>query len=220
MHSRQPKSNLVPTPEASEAAQQLLLSFAITNSPESLFRALPTHGTQNMGAYSAAGEDSLVGQESICIPQSKNCWAILKDGFVGRKALVLASPRKGKSRRESRHDTGYHGGGDEEDVPVALVASHVWPVLQFFLDVFEEDEQVTGQSGARQCINFSIAFMPPNSSDNSSIFAPFARPITAWARMGSHYTCRHHPRMLPAKANQPPQIGRTASYAGNLHSNI
>ncbi|KAJ7217792.1 hypothetical protein GGX14DRAFT_597979 [Mycena pura] len=137
---RQKKSYLLPSPAASLASQQLLVSFAITNTPAAVIRALrPTD---------AAPEDDnecFVATESLCISRCKSCWQVLVDGFLNHQQIYGAAP----SRKGKRRDTGGHGSfGDLSTMSDlrAPVGDTAWPVLEWLLLIFERDEDESGVS--------------------------------------------------------------------------
>ncbi|KAK7687062.1 hypothetical protein QCA50_009562 [Cerrena zonata] len=152
--ARHHRSILIPTVPTTIAAQDILMAFAETNSPESLFRALPSYSLS--GSESSFGdvqtipegddydEDSPIARQSRRIKEAKNCWEILKDGFIQPKIDLPVSPRiKGRSRRRIDED--------EFDIPLPehlqIVAAHAWPVLHWIVTILEKDEDVTEREG-------------------------------------------------------------------------
>ncbi|KAJ6594151.1 hypothetical protein B0H19DRAFT_918584 [Mycena capillaripes] len=128
---RQKKSYLLPSPAATLASQQLLVSFATTNSPAAVIRAL-----RPSDAELEDDNDCFVATESLCISRCKNCWQILAEGFLDRNQPVfLTSKGKGK-----RPDTGASF-DDEVSESQASVGETAWPVLHWLLLIFERDEQ-------------------------------------------------------------------------------
>lgn len=133
----------------SEAAQRILFSFLATNSPGSLFRALPRYSLDDVADEIPPGssdnghdEDSLIARESLCIKECKNCWAILKEGFTQRKKLLPQETSKKRGR--AAYDVQDADLDQGRDAP-AVVAEHAWPVLQWMLSVFEKDELLNSQ---------------------------------------------------------------------------
>ncbi|KAJ7188049.1 hypothetical protein C8R46DRAFT_1205256 [Mycena filopes] len=114
------KSYLLPSHAASLAAQQLLVSFATTNSPAAVIRTLRPTDPEPLD-----DNECFVATESLCISRSKNCWQILAAGFLDRNPT-------GKGRRETSLAL------SESQAPVGEAA---WPVLLWLLLVFERDEQ-------------------------------------------------------------------------------
>src|SRR5262245_47301286 len=102
---QQQKSIFIPTCEARDAAIRLLTSFSITNTPNSLLRALPRYpdAADDSNGISDLGdddEDSPIGKEATRLRDGKGCWNALKSGFIKRKdfAMLVASPKKKGSR--------------------------------------------------------------------------------------------------------------------------
>ncbi|KAJ7647099.1 hypothetical protein FB45DRAFT_892352 [Roridomyces roridus] len=125
--SKRQKRYLLPPVTATRSAQQLLVSFATTNSPSAVISTLrPTDPDP-----SDEETECFIATESLCISRCKNCWEILAEGFLGRSQPLFASPsRKGKQRdtRSSFSDV---------RAPVGEMA---WPTLDWLLILFERDE--------------------------------------------------------------------------------
>ncbi|KAF8558031.1 hypothetical protein OG21DRAFT_1456488 [Imleria badia] len=144
-----PKASLSPSVVESETAQRILFSFLATNSPGSLFRALPRYplddaGDNDLPPGSGEGgrdEDSLIARESQCLKECKNCWAILKEGFVQRKNILPQESRKKRGRAAYNIEDAIDQGNDTPTV----VAEHAWPTLQWLLSLFEKDELLKSQ---------------------------------------------------------------------------
>jgi hypothetical protein len=151
------KSPLIPSAKATEAALRLLASFAHTNSPGALGRALPEYLSasdwikkESEKDHDQEGEeDSYIAQEAMCIQEAKHVWAILKSGMIQRKVIAPTTPKgKGKKRRRDYEHV-------EEIVPLneegtaqpVVVAENAWPVLDWLLVVLEKDELLTEKNG-------------------------------------------------------------------------
>jgi len=145
--SRHAYSTLLPSPAASELAKRTLRVLADVNSPASLLRALPAYPDPTDGntAISLADPelpsdaDSFVALEAIRFRDCKNCWNILKSGFVKslseNTSAVLGSPRK----RRRGGDLAKYSHVDEEESS-HVVSENAWPVLDWLLVLFEKDE--------------------------------------------------------------------------------
>lgn len=141
------KASLSPSVTHSALAQRLLFSFLATNSPRSLFRALPRYPLDDPADNdlppalndNSHGEDSLISRESLCIKDCKHCWAILKDGFVQRKKFFPpdTSKKRGRAAYDVQDVVLDQGQGSGTQ---AVVAEHAWPVLEWLLSLFEKDE--------------------------------------------------------------------------------
>ncbi|KAG6378154.1 hypothetical protein JVT61DRAFT_13843 [Boletus reticuloceps] len=160
------KASLSPSVVESETAQRILFSFLATNSPASLFRALPRYplhdaaDTDLLPESSRNGhdEDSLIARESLCLRDCKNCWAILKQGFIQRKKLLPQNSRQKRERgaydlEDAVLDQGY-------DTP-AVVAEHAWPILQWLLSLFEKDELLKSQKSGERFSLLLLSQIPP-----------------------------------------------------------
>ncbi|KAF8135683.1 hypothetical protein EV363DRAFT_1447459 [Boletus edulis] len=161
-----PKASLSPSVVESETAQRILFSFLATNSPASLFRALPRYplhdaaDTDLLPESSRNGhdEDSLIARESLCLRDCKNCWAILKQGFIQRKQLLPQNSRQKRGRgaydlEDAVLDQGY-------DTP-AVVAEHAWPIFQWLLSLFEKDELLKSQKSGERFSLLLLSQIPP-----------------------------------------------------------
>lgn len=151
-----PKVTFGPSAKASEAAQHLLLSFVRTNTPTSLFQALPqprVNGACDELPFGSDDYDSVVAKESLCIKDAKHCWAILKEGFVPRIKNSPSSVPAGK-RQRSKISTRAEQYVEDNlgDVVLAPVADHAWLVLQWLVELFQRDQHLSSgsASGGRQ----------------------------------------------------------------------
>ncbi|KAF7361732.1 hypothetical protein MVEN_00517100 [Mycena venus] len=127
---KQKKSYLLPSPAATLASQQLLVSFTNTNSPAAVIRALRPSDVEPED-----DNDCFVATQSLCISQCKNCWQILVEGFLDHNQQIFSTPKgKGKLRDNSVSDLSL----SDTQAPVGESA---WPVLDWLLLVFERDEQ-------------------------------------------------------------------------------
>jgi hypothetical protein len=147
--AKQQRSTPYPSQAATVASQRLLTSLAITNSPTVLFRGLPCYSSDNQETTNEE-EYSLIAREARCIENSKNCWAILAEGFIQRKQLVCSTPKgKNAANREVSVDIG------EE---LGCVADTAWPVLDWMITVFELDEIEQVKKGLRKLMIFWLRF--------------------------------------------------------------
>ena len=164
--SRHAYSTLLPSSTSSEVAKRTLRVLADVNSPASLLRALPAYpdptdadGTPpplvNPDPRLPSDMDSFVASEAMRFRNCKNCWNILKSGFIKSLAdssTVSGSPRK---RRRGNTKSTEYGPVDEEDFSL-VVCENAWPVLDWLLVLFEKDESITktSQQGSkyRPCV--------------------------------------------------------------------
>ncbi|CAL1707610.1 unnamed protein product [Somion occarium] len=171
--ARQHRSILSPTPAVSEAAQDILMAFAQTNSPESLFRALPSYVLSDIesGANNSVhavldddeeDDDSPLARQSTRMKEVKNCWEILKEGFIQPRIDVPVSPRvRSRSRR-------HHADDDDDDdfsttpPDLHVVGPHAWPVLEWMIVVFEKDEFTRERNHHSRYSPLLLARIPPS----------------------------------------------------------
>ncbi|KAH9992651.1 hypothetical protein BJV77DRAFT_944958 [Russula vinacea] len=170
LSSRHAYSSLFPSPTASELAKRTLRVLADINSPTSLLRALPAYrdpndadgGPPDFDPELPSDVDSFVASEAIRLKNCKNCWNILKFGFI--KSLADGSSTSSKAA------AGYCSAADlshanEEDTSL-VVGENAWPILDWLLVLFEKDESMTeaSQQGTRYS-PLLLAQIPPTRSD-------------------------------------------------------
>ncbi|KAG1734707.1 uncharacterized protein EDB91DRAFT_1225584 [Suillus paluster] len=167
-----PKMTFAPSVSASEAAQRLLLSFVRTNTPASLFQALPQpriNGRSSELPFDGGDHDSVVAKESLCIKDAKNCWAILKEGFVSRIKNSPPSLLAGK-RKRGKHiiDTEECVEENRGNSILAPVAEHAWLVLRWLVELFQRDESLSsGDVLAKHSPLLLLQIPPPRSGTGS-----------------------------------------------------
>jgi hypothetical protein len=151
LSSRHAYSALLPSPSASELAKRTLRVLADVNSPASLLRALPAYPDPNNASPDFDPElpsdaDSFVASEAIRLRNCKNCWNILKFGFIQSLAdgssIVQGSLRK---RRRGNTTAADLDPVNEEETSL-VVGENAWPVLDWLLVLFEKDESMTEAS--------------------------------------------------------------------------
>lgn len=143
-----PKMTFAPSVNASEAAQRLLLSFVRTNTPTSLFQALPQPRRSNELPFEGDDHDSVVAKESLCIKDAKHCWAILKEGFVPRIRVSQPSLLAGKKRGKLITDIEEYVEENRSNSVLAPVAEYAWLVLLWLVELFQRDESLTSGDGS------------------------------------------------------------------------
>lgn len=138
--------------------------LADINSPTSLLRALPAYRDPNdaddvppdFDPELPSDVDSFVASEAIRLKNCKNCWNILKSGFIKSLAdgsfTVPGSPRK---RRRGNATAADFSPANEEDTSL-VVGENAWPILDWLLVLFEKDESMTeaSQQGSKYCHYF------------------------------------------------------------------
>lgn len=170
--SRHAYSTLLPSPASSEVAKRTLRVLADVNSPASLLRALPAYpdptdpddAPPQADPELPSDADSFVASEAVRFRNCKNCWNILKFGFI--KSLADSSstvPVGGSPRKRPRGNTTAtkYSPFDEEDTCL-VVGENAWPVLDWLLVLFEKDESMTEASrqGSEYYHAFTVAKIP------------------------------------------------------------
>lgn len=160
-----PKMTFAPSVNASEAAQRLLLSFVRTNTPTSLFQALPQPRRSNELPFEGDDNDSVVAKESLCIKDAKHCWAILKEGFVPRIKISQPSLLSGKKKRGKLiTDTEEYVEENRSNSVLAPVAEYAWLVLQWLVELFQRDESLASGDGSVKHSPLLLLQIPPQRS--------------------------------------------------------
>lgn len=136
--SKSTKKHL-PSSAAIQSAQRLLISFAITNSPNTLAQALPSY--EKDGSAIVDYGDSVIGAEAACIPNARHCWEILMEGFTQRQKRMLPTPKGKDKNRIHNFEEPFQMEGH------AAVGENSWPVLDWLLLIFEQDELQTKACG-------------------------------------------------------------------------
>ena len=170
-------STLLPSPTSSELAKRTLRVLADVNSPASLLRALPAYPDPNNADADAAPElpsdvDSFVASEAVRFRNCKNCWNILKFGFI--KSLADgSSTMPGSSRKRRRGNTAADYGPLDEEETSLVVGENAWPVLDWLLVLFEKDESITeaSQKGSK-CSHVSPPAGMPLTSPREVRYSP------------------------------------------------
>ncbi|KAH7888552.1 hypothetical protein F5I97DRAFT_1853575 [Phlebopus sp. FC_14] len=168
-----PKTSFLPSTAASEAAQRLLLSFASTNSPGSLLRALPSYPATTAGVSNPQpeashddlyDEDSVISRQSLCIKDCRSSWTILKEGFIQRKKLAKISQHGRKRRGKSVFDDDDDFLENGNNSTPAIVADHAWPVLEWLVSLFEKDESMNSKKISTRFSPLLLSQLPPPRS--------------------------------------------------------
>jgi hypothetical protein len=145
-------------PSISITAQRLLVSFALTNLPSSVFRAVPKHTTSPLAQSEHLEEmQSTVSKESAeCMSNAKDAWSLLRPGFV-RPMNPDSTFSKAKSSKVKTHAHDEFD-SDEDDIedPERAVAKYAWPVLEWMMIVLEKDERLTQGDAKNTRKHFSM----------------------------------------------------------------
>ncbi|KAG6830455.1 hypothetical protein H0H92_000608 [Tricholoma furcatifolium] len=152
----------IPSGMAVLAARRLLNSFAITNSPEAIAAALPYCGDPRKDEpLTQASDDgsleSVIGPQSMCIPKAKSCWSILSQGFTQRGQIFPLPSSKGNKRPFKLREEEDHPLHDIESV---VVDENAWPVLDWLLTLFEQDEIIAENRETGRFSNLLLRQLP------------------------------------------------------------
>ncbi len=151
LHARRQRVLLMPSVDASMRATALLIAFMHTNSPSSIFRAIPSYGVSNAGrkgvrfkdaadvdeTVNLDMEDSPIGKEAKALGQVKDCWGLLEPGLVKSKG------RRGNEEDSSDEEceTDETNLGLKSKTVKRVVGKHSWGMLEILVAGFEEDER-------------------------------------------------------------------------------
>lgn len=150
----------IPTPAATEAAVRLLTNFALTNTPQSLLRALRCYplsdnekriiGLEFSKTYSDykdsiddsesenENEYSEIARQAFSITGCKSCWELLKEGTVKWEE----TKDKRKQPRQRRNNTSFTNYDIDDDNTTNLIEDNAWPMLQWLLRLFQKEEDI------------------------------------------------------------------------------
>jgi len=165
LSSRHAYSTLLPSPASSELAKRTLRVLADVNSPASLLRALPAYPDPSdaddaplFDPELPSDGDSFVASEAARFRNCKNCWNILKFGFITSLADSSTLPASPRKRRRGNATAAEYGPVDEEEFSL-VVGENAWPVLDWLLVLFEKDESLVEASrqGSKFCRAFPVA---------------------------------------------------------------
>lgn len=114
-------------------------------------RAIPSYGDPNDAGSVRFGDDandsvnrelgdSAIGKSAIALGHVKDCWGLLEPRVIVRQDYVLDD----SSVADSDDDD---GDDDESSSRSKSVGKYSWGILEFLLQVFEEDEKRAVESG-------------------------------------------------------------------------
>ncbi|KAF5385121.1 hypothetical protein D9615_000897 [Tricholomella constricta] len=153
----------IPSGPAVHAARRLLSSYAITNLPATIARALPCYEDprKDQGPHNLDGSlESVIGPQSMCIPMAKSCWHILTEDFTQHGPSYSLPSGKGKKRAH------HSDSADEAITGNAVVGPDAWPVLDWLLLLFEQDEMLTAACGSGRFSDLLLQQIPCPRSDS------------------------------------------------------
>ena len=184
----------IPSKTAIEAAQRLLISYALTNNPETVAAALPScDDRRNVdGGVDRDLVESMIGKETMCVQRAKSCWKLLMEGYTARgrgRGNVLGSPGKGKGKDRAAYDSDEEDTGHFDEEEDAVVGEDAWPVLEWLLVLFEQDELLTvgrglGESSLRPSIVVTNSCIYERTILQYTLAANTFPPERKWQKMG------------------------------------
>ena len=165
-----PKNDFVPpSKEAIERTWHLLRAYVLTYSPEILLRAIPCYPLKDAEASHiprtpeldlpwklTLGEEDLdsgVAKVAVSLKEHKDCWSLLRPGVI---AFEDNANTRDPFAMPSEDD-------DEEDVSIPLqsvVAEHSWRLLEWFVELFEKDQELVGPDRSGM-VEFILNAPPP-----------------------------------------------------------
>jgi hypothetical protein len=129
-------------------------------------RALPSYPSDGSTTASIADnvdeDDSYIARVADrCYLSTRNCWEIIRDGFVKRKRLDVTVD-KGRGRR-AMDEVEAEEEEIEQGAECNIVGRHSWRVLRWLVSIFEKDEEMQAESGARSSIISTRQFLLSHS---------------------------------------------------------
>ncbi|KAF8606183.1 hypothetical protein BDV93DRAFT_521031 [Ceratobasidium sp. AG-I] len=129
----------IPSGRASQLALELLSTLSSTTRPVHLVAGLTSYarpacdgdlfdGMVRTGKVD--GSKSPLVREAVTVGRARDCWTMLRPGFLTRKILVSS---RAKNQDEYDDEEG-------EDTEEGVVASHAWGVLDWWTRLFEVDQ--------------------------------------------------------------------------------
>lgn len=159
----------MPSAEASKAAWALLTAFAMTNTPESLLRAIPCYCLTETELGRAPrvikidltnprhldlteDDDSHIAKQAMRLRDCKDCWSILQSDAIDSKQ----DPQKTR-RLQSRS---FDRMSEDEDSIRNVVGEDSWRLLEWFIQLFEKDQDLValGHEGMPKAFKLSTLF--------------------------------------------------------------
>lgn len=141
----------VPSARASQLALELLEALAANTHPTHLADGLnsyvrPACDASEFDAIVSTGKidgfKSPLALESVQVGRARDCWAMVRDGFLDPKDA--SSTARGKWMDSDDTDM-----ADSDYQNYSYVASHAWEVVRWWIMLFEMDEAInSAESGA------------------------------------------------------------------------
>ncbi|QRW25023.1 hypothetical protein RhiXN_06972 [Rhizoctonia solani] len=156
----------IPTQRGSQLALELLLTLATTTHPAHLTVGLnsytrPPCDVSDFGSIMATGKidtfKSPLAEESVQIGKARDCWTMVRDGFL--------LPKDGTSTAQAKwiegDDSDLSDGDDKTD---SYVASHAWSVVEWWIKLFEMDQAINiAEATVASHSTLLLSHIPPAS---------------------------------------------------------
>jgi hypothetical protein len=168
---QQQKHSLLPSHDATEFARKLLVSFVLTNSALSLFRALPRYpldsnssdigGRVDGEGLKHDGEDSFIAKVAQCVGAATNVWELIKPRFVQWESYTpTGASSKAKGTRQSARIKEEYPDNFLDGIEPAVVGDESWSVLNWLILIFDKDERHTAEDGERTFVSKALIALP------------------------------------------------------------
>ncbi|CAE6520611.1 unnamed protein product [Rhizoctonia solani] len=155
----------IPTHRGSQLALELLLTLAATTHPAYLTVGLnsytrPPCDVSDFGSIMSTGKidtfKSPLAEESVRVGKARDCWAMVRDGFL--------LPKDGTSTAQAKWMGSDNSDLSDDDKPDSYVASHAWRVVEWWIKLFEVDQVInTVQSATASHSTLLLSHIPPAS---------------------------------------------------------
>ncbi|EIN11837.1 hypothetical protein PUNSTDRAFT_131989 [Punctularia strigosozonata HHB-11173 SS5] len=160
------RSALLPTPEATAAANRCMFHMALACSPASIMRAIPSYPPPGVGNFVMKDEDEdesyIARVTHRCFTHIRTCWDVLREGFVRRKRLDV--PGDNRRGRRIADDVDAEEEELEEGVEESAVGRHAWLVLEWLIMIFKNDQDAHVRNGTQRHSPLLLAQIPPSKT--------------------------------------------------------
>ncbi|CAE6512450.1 unnamed protein product [Rhizoctonia solani] len=156
----------IPTHRGSQLALELLLTLATTTHPAYLTASLnsytqPACDVSDFGSIMSTGKidnfKSPLAEESVQVGKARDCWTMVRDGFLLPKDGTSTAQAKWMESDDSNLS-------EDDDKPDSYVAPHAWRVVEWWIKLFEVDQAInTTESGTACHSKLLLSHIPPAS---------------------------------------------------------
>ncbi|KAG8733796.1 hypothetical protein FRC11_002246 [Ceratobasidium sp. 423] len=155
----------IPTHRGSQLALELLLTLAATTHPAYLTAGLnsytrPACDASDFGSIMSGKIDaskSPLAEESVQVGKARDCWTMVRDGFL--------SPKDGTSIAQAKWmESDDSDLSDNNDKPDSYVAPHAWRVVEWWIKLFEVDQAINTAESATGALPFQTSSLPHTAS--------------------------------------------------------